>query len=263
MKKNIVLLLCNLVLCASCVKVEDEEFGNVHIGEGNWVQITNYRTKLLPIKQYKNAKSEYVTLLWLDDNRIEGSNPILNKEYDGTPNCPWYLEKDTTFDLKIVFSILPEVFLNYTYGDKNSKMPYGTLLPMDFDKVNEAPDPKDFLYNTNIYYNGTVGDITENQQRIGNVYYWANEESVDTTIGYFAYRNKYIGGKGYMSFYDILTPRTFVFMTQKGNWAKLELQSFYKNAPIKPDENSGEPIYLTLRYYVQKDGSRNLRTKKR
>jgi len=55
--------------------------------------------------------------------------------------------------------------------------------------------------------------------------------------------------------------RTFVLRTAGGNYAKLELLNIYKgNPPVVTDLFWPAP-YLSFRYYVQADGSHNLRTK--
>jgi hypothetical protein len=69
-------------------------------------------------------------------------------------------------------------------------------------------------------------------------------------------------------FYDLTTHickplpnRTFVLLTSDGKYAKLQLVNVYKgNPPVVTDLNWPAP-YLTFRYYVQQDGSRNLNTK--
>lgn len=55
--------------------------------------------------------------------------------------------------------------------------------------------------------------------------------------------------------------RTFVLKTATGKYAKLELLNIYKgNPPVVTDLFWPAP-YLTFRYFVQQDGSRNLKTK--
>lgn len=55
--------------------------------------------------------------------------------------------------------------------------------------------------------------------------------------------------------------RTFILRTATGKYAKLELLNIYKgNPPVVTDLFWPAP-YLTFRYFVQEDGSRNLKTK--
>ncbi|RFS24794.1 hypothetical protein DVR12_06260 [Chitinophaga silvatica] len=55
--------------------------------------------------------------------------------------------------------------------------------------------------------------------------------------------------------------RTYVLKTATGNYAKLELLNIYKgNPPVVTDLFWPAP-YLTFRYYVQTDGSRNLKNR--
>ncbi|MBE9598161.1 HmuY family protein [Pedobacter sp. MC2016-24] len=55
--------------------------------------------------------------------------------------------------------------------------------------------------------------------------------------------------------------RTYVLRTAEGKYAKLQLISMYKGAPATVTDLNWPTPYLTFRYYVQQDGSRNLSTK--
>lgn len=55
--------------------------------------------------------------------------------------------------------------------------------------------------------------------------------------------------------------RTFVLRTATGHYAKLELLNIYKGNPAVVTDLFWPAPYLTFRYFVQTDGSRNLRTK--
>lgn len=52
-------------------------------------------------------------------------------------------------------------------------------------------------------------------------------------------------------------PRSFIIKTAKGNYAKVQIYSFYKDAPETPTR-SNKPGFITLKYAIQKDGSQNL-----
>ncbi len=232
--EKIALLFIGL-LCATCVRV-DEEFenlGNQHIGEGNWTQITNLRMNNL-------IRYNLETGVIFNINK-EGNNFIKYDEYREK-------YKDVSWDFEFVFDFKHLLILN-------TNRPY-TLLPMNFDEVYEAPNPDDFLYKNNIHHEGFVSD-------------WKNisgEFSIDNAalnnIGFCSFEAVYVEKKGYVSLHPTTANRTFIFKTSKGYWAKLQIQSFYKDAPIKPTIDSGNPNFLTFRYFVQKDGSRNLTTKK-
>lgn len=59
----------------------------------------------------------------------------------------------------------------------------------------------------------------------------------------------------------IITPITgaiIVLKTAAGNYAKLEVTSYYKNSPATPDDKS-ERRYYNFRYVYQADGSRNFK----
>ena len=52
-------------------------------------------------------------------------------------------------------------------------------------------------------------------------------------------------------------PRSFIMKTAKGNYAKVQIYSFYRDAPETPTR-SNKPGFITLKYAIQKDGSQNL-----
>lgn len=53
---------------------------------------------------------------------------------------------------------------------------------------------------------------------------------------------------------------TIVIKTAEGNYAKLEMGSLYLGSPENPTVNTPAP-YFNFRYYLQTDGSRNLKTR--
>ncbi len=61
---------------------------------------------------------------------------------------------------------------------------------------------------------------------------------------------------------NVITPlpnRTILVKTNKGNYAKIQIQSVYKDNPENPTATS-EKFYLHFRYFVQTDGSTDLDT---
>jgi hypothetical protein len=52
-------------------------------------------------------------------------------------------------------------------------------------------------------------------------------------------------------------PRTLIVKTAKGNYVKLQIYSFYKDAPQVPTRSS-KPGFITMKYAIQKNGSANL-----
>lgn len=77
-------------------------------------------------------------------------------------------------------------------------------------------------------------------------------------------------GWGYYDFYGRLfpenakkahivytMPRAFVVKTTKGHYAKVVIKSIYKDNPTDPTRDN-KPGYLTMRYAIQMDGSKNL-----
>ncbi|RFZ94632.1 hypothetical protein D0C36_03555 [Mucilaginibacter conchicola] len=52
-------------------------------------------------------------------------------------------------------------------------------------------------------------------------------------------------------------PRTIIVKTAKGHYAKMIIYSLYKDAPVDPSR-ANQAGYLTFKYAIQKDGSKNL-----
>lgn len=75
------------------------------------------------------------------------------------------------------------------------------------------------------------------------------------------------GSKGWFNYnmnshlVQVMPNRTYVFRLSNGQYGKLQLLNVYKgNPPTVTDLNWPAP-YFTLRYYIQQDGSKNLKTK--
>lgn len=76
-------------------------------------------------------------------------------------------------------------------------------------------------------------------------------------------------GSGYGWFFYSLTNhicvpiknRTFILRTATGKYAKLELLNIYKGNPAVVTDLFWPAPYVSFRYFVQEDGSKNLRTK--
>ncbi len=107
------------------------------------------------------------------------------------------------------------------------------MLEQNYDTINTAPD--DALFDKS--------EIT----KIG----WASSSS---SAGWFFYSLSN----------HICVPiknRAYALRLPNGKYAKLEIQNIYKgNPPVVTDLFWPAP-YLTFRYFVQQDGSKNLRTK--
>lgn len=83
-------------------------------------------------------------------------------------------------------------------------------------------------------------------------------------VGWDKYPQPYNAG---WYFYDLKTHisipvknRTFILLTAEGKYAKLELLNIYKGNPAVVSDLHWPAPYFTFRYFVQEDGSRNLKT---
>jgi len=141
------------------------------------------------------------------------------------------------WDLAFTGPYNAEVFVNYggyQYNPGYGGPGKGAVVQLDvpYDQVNTAPSPEAF------------------------------DAAIMTKIGWDAG-----GGNGWF-FYSLdnhiavpIRNRTFALRTADGKFAKLELLNSYKgNPPVVTDLYWPAP-YFTFRYFVQQDGSGNLKTK--
>ncbi|MBT2560150.1 HmuY family protein [Pedobacter sp. ISL-68] len=145
--------------------------------------------------------------------------------------------KTKDWDIAFTGPYNSEVYVNdkdyqYNPGFGGTAESSVVMLNKSYDNVSQAPQDQDF----------NTSDIT----KIG----WAASESIP---GWFFYSlNTHIS--------QAIPNRTFVIHLPDGKYAKLQLISVYKgNPPTVTDLNWPAP-YLTFRYYVQQDGSKNLST---
>ncbi|PUZ23887.1 HmuY protein [Chitinophaga costaii] len=141
------------------------------------------------------------------------------------------------WDLAFTGPYNSEVYVNsgtyeYNPGYKGPGQGAIVIVNQDYDQVNTAPD--NAAFNSSTVY------------KIG----W----DAGNGVGWFFYSLDN----------HIVVPvqhRTFVLRTPDGKYGKLELINVYKgNPPVVTDLFWPAP-YFTFRYYVQPDGSRNIRTK--
>lgn len=147
-------------------------------------------------------------------------------------------DKTTTkWDLAFTGPYNAEVFINYGgyefnpgYGGPGQGAVIQTDAP--YDKVDTAPDAAAFNAST----------LTKIGWDAGNGRGW-----------FFYSLDNHIAVP--------IKNRTFVIRTASGKYAKLELLSMYKgNPPVVTDLYWPAP-YFSFRYFVQEDGSANLKTK--
>lgn len=177
--------------------------------------------------------------------------------------------------------------------DGKEKRPFYTFLFRFADKrqvwVRNATDSANYLktadwdlaftgiYNSNVYVNN--GAVTGNPGLGGNgtsavivvdkPYAQVNEAPADQAFvtGNIPVVAQETGNNNgwftYNSNTHIMQPvksRTYIIKLNSGKYAKLELISIYKGAPPVVTDLYWPAPYYTFRYFVQEDGSRNLKT---
>lgn len=130
-------------------------------------------------------------------------------------------------------------------------------------KVNSGTDPLSPGYGGE--GKGLIVAIEKPYQEVTMAPTLAEMESGNLSfVGWDKYPQPYYKG---WYFYDLRTHisvpvkgRTFVFLTADGKFAKLELLNIYKGNPATVTDLHWPAPYFTFRYYVQEDGSRDLKT---
>lgn len=146
--------------------------------------------------------------------------------------------KTSDWDMAFTGPYNSEVYVNdkdyaYNPGYEGTAQSSVVMLEQAYDLVNEAPSDQQF----------NNSEIT----KIG----WASSAA---SAGWFFYSlNTHI--------MQAIPNRTYAIRLPDGKYAKLQLINAYKgNPPSVTDLNWPAPYY-TFKYYVQQDGSKNLKTK--
>lgn len=110
----------------------------------------------------------------------------------------------------------------------------GAIVMVDrpYSQVNEAPDDASFATTS-------LNSI--------------ERESAANTAGWFNYNSS-------THLVQPIKNRTFILKLPDGKYAKLELLNVYKGNPPAVTDLYWPAPYFTFRYYIQEDGSRNLKT---
>lgn len=131
-----------------------------------------------------------------------------------------------------------------------------------------ATDKWDIAFaGTTIYVNGgTSGPGQGAAQIVSNTFEGltkapADGYKQDTESGYAIPTGSGNGWYSYNALTHVITPlagKVIVLKTAKGKYAKLEIISYYKDAPTNPNALTSKNRHYTFRYVYQPDGSTNL-----
>lgn len=145
-------------------------------------------------------------------------------------------KKTTKWDLAFTGPYNSEVYINdknYQYNPGYGGTGMGAVIQVDkpYNDVTNAPGDE-------VFSNTSLNKIGWESGSSGGWFFYSLDNHIAVPI-----KN-----------------RTFVLRTATGKYAKLELLNIYKgNPPVVTDLYWPSP-YLTFRYFVQQDGSRNLKT---
>ena len=220
-----------LILISSCKKEESDP--NEQLQDGNSTVITDLagdtQAAMGSAKPGKEARPFYIFLFRLKDQKQIWIR-------NATDSAQWLKGKD--WDLAFTGPYNSEVYVNdkkyrYNPGFEGNAESAVVMLEQQYDLVDQAPSDQVFDAST----------IT----KIG----WASSASAN---GWFFYSLS-------THIMQAIPNRTYAIRLPDGKYAKLQLINAYKgNPPSVTDLNWPAP-YFTFKYYVQQNGSKNLKTK--
>ncbi|NQX41342.1 HmuY protein [Pedobacter steynii] len=226
-------VLCTLILI-SCKK--DQPVAEV-IPEQHFIQVSNLKIADQIVGKSADAQDDAEGLWYysLDEQKVLPASAHRTDQWD------------FAFDFDLNRIIVNNG--NYTSGSVipgNEGKALITIVAKPFEQVMEAPS-NDEMYNKRVDYEG----------KYGNTSFTLNGDTNPGILGWMsAFENGVL-----LKVVKPLKNRTIIFKTNKGKYAKLQIQSVYKDSPENPTESS-EKFYLSFRFFLQKDGSRNLDSSK-
>ncbi len=232
-KIKTVLLIFTVLVLNSCSKDEDN---NPDLPEVDGVIVVN---NLRIPDELINHKGDYWEQLFLFS--LEENRPI--------PTLTEFYTENWDIGFKISSSHLyvnnATTKANLTQWKPMVGQVLGALFDKSFEEVVLAPDPSENFYNKAMSPEGVLNPDKEWYGWNGNL----------SNIGFL----EFYSGAGANR--HLIPNRTFVFRTNKGHYVKLQMLGIFKDSPPFPTKES-IPYYLSFRYFIQKDGSRNLNTNK-
>ncbi|SHG43772.1 HmuY family protein [Pedobacter caeni] len=233
-KKTILFVLIVLAM-SSCKK--DNPIAPGPVDEHNFVQLTNLKIDPAIVEKSVGAKTDPLGLWYysLDDQKVVLADQARTDQWDFAFDC----------NRNMILVNNGKYKSNKVIYENGGKALF-TISAKLFEEVKEAP-ADDAVYNKTINYSGEYGadSYALNGDLDPNILGWVQSFEDGVLL-------KYV---------KAIKNRTIIFKTNKGKYAKLQIQSVYKDNPAKPTENS-EKYYLNFRFFLQKDGSRNLNSAK-
>lgn len=193
-----------------------------------------------------------IQVLNFGESLPEGSEPLTDQSpiyYSLENNAPTPIEYKRTNRWDISFSGIYRSFIGGNNGTNNSNIGAGgpgkggiLILEKDFDEVVDIPDDSQFRTGSTLIGTDDAGAFGE-----GVGYYLYDFDG--TIKGDGSYDKQHIA-------YVLQEKRTIVVRTAKGDYAKIKMQSIYKDL-LEPDtwkRNSPHP-YFSFQYVLAKAGS--------
>ncbi|WP_442794513.1 HmuY family protein [Pelobium manganitolerans] len=146
--------------------------------------------------------------------------------------------KSNDWDIAFTGPYNSEIFVNN--GSKNGNPGYGGTANGQIIKLDQAYETLDQAPADSEFANSTLNKIG-----------WASN---DDSAGWFTYSLN-------LHMMNAIKNRVYAIKLPNGKYAKLEIINAYKGNPPSITEAYWPAPYYTFRYYVQADGSHNLKTR--
>lgn len=180
----------------------------------------------------------------IDPNKVEGDfKPFVysfkNKRQHWLHKEKEEFAKTTDWDIAFTGPYNAEIYINSANQEKSpgyqgdAKNTAVVLIKKDYDLVEAAPSDEEFD-------NSKVSLIG-----------WS---AIENDHGWFQYDEQ-------NHIMKTLPNRTYVLRLANGKYAKLQIINAYKGNPQAVSDMNWPAPYYTFRYFVQEDGSKNLKTK--
>ena len=234
-KQQFITFALIILAMTSCKK--DQPAAPEIIGAHQFVQVSNLKIDPEIVAKAPDAKYDQNGLWYysLEEGKVIAADQSKTDKWDFAFDCyrtMIYINNGKFRSNKVIFGSAGKALF--------------TIAPKLFEEVTTAP-ADDELYNRVVDYNGNYGDsvYSLNGDLNPNILGWV--QSFEDGV--------------LLKVVKAIKNRTIIFKTNKGKYAKLQIQSVYKDSPENPTE-SAEKFYLNFRFFLQKDGSRNLDSSK-
>lgn len=248
------LLLCGAVLLAACSKDNDSAPEPEPPGNGNSVKTGVYRIVNLVADTNATSSGDAVSLYYsLEENRVIPASQRQTGNWDivfyGIYNSSVYPNNGTATGSpafggpgKALLYLVVDRKFDAQYYDTLNFRPHTLPIPPSlwqsaFDAVKTVPVEDNRFLTRDIALDHFQSEFDG----------W----------GHYDFYGSLFPGNPKKAHIVYSMPRVMIVKTHKGHYAKVMIESLYKNGPANPTRDD-KPGFVTFTYAIQMDGSKNL-----